>query len=236
MNGPAQFPDETGLSLSALVASRICHDLISPVGAIGNGMELLAMATDGGAEERELIADCAETAKVSLEFIRIAFGARAAEETTSLSDVKSLAARYFALRKVELDWRALNGGDVTYGDAKLLLLLALTGASAMPFGGLMVLTEAGGGADARYVWKLSAGRISLRDRTEDLLMERPGLGGVTPGEAHVLLLWLAAEAQSLRPAWRVIDEPDLGDPQAGAGDAPQHVHFGAEIFCSRTGV
>ncbi|MEO0360386.1 MAG: histidine phosphotransferase family protein [Pseudomonadota bacterium] len=225
MNAPARLPDEAGLSLSALVASRICHDLISPVGAIGNGMELLALAADGGEEERALISDCAETAKVTLEFVRIAFGARAAEETTNLTEVKALAARYFALRKTELDWRALDGADVTYGDAKLLLLLALAGGGAMPFGGLMVLTEATAGPPARYAWRLSASRIAQRDRAVDLLSERPTLGGATPGEAHLLLLWMAAEARGMRPIWRTIDEADQG------ADGLDPLHFGGEIAC-----
>lgn len=233
MNGPASFPEGAGLALSALVSSRICHDLISPVGAIGNGMELLALSTDGGAEEKALIADCANTATVTLEFIRIAFGARSAEEVTSLSAVKTLARRYFALRKIELDWRALTKDDITYGEAKLVLLLALAGASALPSGGLMVLTEAVDAGARRYVWRLSASRINQRERIEALLADRPGVAGVSPGEVHILILWMAANAWGMRPAWRLIDEPDLGDvPQEAEEEPPEPIRFGAEILCA----
>ena len=61
--------------LSSLVGSRICHDLISPIGAIGNGVELLQMAPRDSAAELDLITDSVDNAAARIRFFRVAFGA-----------------------------------------------------------------------------------------------------------------------------------------------------------------
>lgn len=61
-------------NISALVAARLCHDLISPMGAIGNGIELLELSSGNRGEEIALISDSLETALAKLRFFRIAFG------------------------------------------------------------------------------------------------------------------------------------------------------------------
>ena len=63
-------------NIAALIRSRICHDLISPIGAIGNGVELLTMsASAGGSPELDLIADSVHNANARIRFFRIAYGA-----------------------------------------------------------------------------------------------------------------------------------------------------------------
>ena len=63
--------------LAAMLCSRVCHDLINPVGAIGNGLEVLADPTQGAMAEgaQELIANSAKQARAKLEFARLAYGA-----------------------------------------------------------------------------------------------------------------------------------------------------------------
>jgi histidine phosphotransferase ChpT len=60
--------------LSALVSARLCHDLISPMGAIGNGLELLQMSEGAGADELSLINDSLATALAKLRFFRFTVG------------------------------------------------------------------------------------------------------------------------------------------------------------------
>lgn len=60
--------------LSALIGSRICHDLISPLGAIGNGLELLQMSGASESPEMTLIADSVTSANARIRFFRIAYG------------------------------------------------------------------------------------------------------------------------------------------------------------------
>lgn len=78
--------------LSALVSARLCHDLISPMGAIGNGLELLEMCSGPGTEEIALITDSLDTALAKLRFFRVAFGPSESgahirsEEITAITD------------------------------------------------------------------------------------------------------------------------------------------------------
>ncbi|MFV0474372.1 MAG: histidine phosphotransferase family protein [Pikeienuella sp.] len=191
------------LRLSGLVASRICHDLISPVGAIGNGVELMRAVGDrgeGGAEEMELIADCAGAASAALRFLRLAFGARDAEESIPLAELRAAAEPHLARRGIRLDW-----GDapqmLRLGAARPLLLLALAGAGALPRGGAMrlgALEE----APLRLEWRLEAERVRPGERLRALLSAPPDAAGTGAGEAHVLLLWLLAAEAGARPYWR----------------------------------
>jgi histidine phosphotransferase ChpT len=61
--------------LTSLIGSRICHDLISPLGAIGNGVELLAMSGTAPGPEMDLISQSVENANARIRFFRVAFGA-----------------------------------------------------------------------------------------------------------------------------------------------------------------
>jgi histidine phosphotransferase ChpT len=61
--------------LAALIGSRICHDLISPIGAIGNGVELLLMEASGKGPELSLISESVAAANARIRFFRVAFGA-----------------------------------------------------------------------------------------------------------------------------------------------------------------
>ena len=63
------------LDLTALVGSRICHDLINPIGAIGNGVELLAMADAPPSAELALISQSVDSAMARIAMFRVAFGA-----------------------------------------------------------------------------------------------------------------------------------------------------------------
>lgn len=75
--------------LAALIGSRICHDLISPIGAIGNGVELLAM-TGAAGPEVALIAESVAAANARIRFFRIAFGAAPADQRIGAPEVRSI--------------------------------------------------------------------------------------------------------------------------------------------------
>ncbi len=80
-NDPSLSPD-----IASLIGSRISHDLISPIGAIGNGLELLSMSGAGGPEV-ELISDSVANANARIRHFRIAFGLASAEQGTSRSEI-----------------------------------------------------------------------------------------------------------------------------------------------------
>jgi histidine phosphotransferase ChpT len=120
--------------LAALLCSRVCHDIISPVGAINNGLELL---DEGGAEEdaMNLIRTSARNASARLQFARIAFGAAgSAGMLIDTGDAEAVATAFLKNEKPELVWvgkRAL----LPKNKVKLLLNLILVGNGAIPRGG-----------------------------------------------------------------------------------------------------
>ena len=124
----------TAPELSALLCSRVCHDIISPVGAINNGLELL---DEGGSDEdaMNLIRSSARNASARLQFARIAFGAAgSAGMQIDTGDAEAVAIAYLKNEKPELEWigrRAL----LPKNKVKLLLNLVLVSIGAIPRGG-----------------------------------------------------------------------------------------------------
>ncbi|MEX2520960.1 MAG: histidine phosphotransferase family protein [Paracoccaceae bacterium] len=186
------------LALAGLVASRICHDLISPVGAIGNGLELMR-EPGSGAEEMALLVDCSEAATSSLQFLRLAFGARDPNESLGRDEFSSAITPYFSRRKCALDL-----GDcpesMNFGAARPLIWLALIGAGALPRGGELALTSAAS-APLALEWAVR-GESRMQAKASALLSAPPALAEVGPGEVHFLLLWRTAQAAGARPHWR----------------------------------
>src|SRR5690554_677879 len=94
----------TAPELAALLCSRVCHDIISPVGAINNGLELLE---EGGADEdaMNLIRTSARNASARLQFARIAFGAAgSAGMQIDTGDAEAVATAYLKTEKPDLEW------------------------------------------------------------------------------------------------------------------------------------
>lgn len=124
--------------LAALLCSRVCHDIISPVGAINNGLELL---DEGGADEdaMRLIRTSARNASARLQFARIAFGAAgSAGMQIDTGDAQAVAEAYLKNEKPELVW---NGGRALLpkNKVKLLLNLVLVAQAAIPRGGKLTV-------------------------------------------------------------------------------------------------
>ncbi|GAC1040165.1 histidine phosphotransferase ChpT [Rhizobium sp. No.120] len=130
----------TGPDLAALLCSRVCHDVISPVGAINNGLELL---DEGGADAdaMDLIRTSALNASVRLKFARLAFGASGSVGASIDTGEAERAAKDFAAaeKKTEVNWlgpRAI----IAKNRVKLLLNLFLVAYGAIPRGGNIEVT------------------------------------------------------------------------------------------------
>src|SRR6188472_566093 len=128
-----------GPDLAALLCSRVCHDIISPVGAINNGLELL---DEGGADAdaMNLIRTSARNASARLQFARIAFGAAgSAGMLIDSGDAEAVTTAFLRNEKPELVWngrRAL----MPKNKVKLLLNLVLIANAAIPRGGKITVT------------------------------------------------------------------------------------------------
>lgn len=125
--------------LAALLCSRVCHDIISPVGAINNGLELL---DEGGADEdaMRLIRQSARNASARLQFARIAFGAAgSAGMMIDTGDAEAVAIAFLKNEKPELVWNGIRA-LLPKNKVKLLLNLLLVANAAIPRGGKLVVT------------------------------------------------------------------------------------------------
>ena len=125
------------LELAALVASRVCHDIISPVGAIVNGLEVLEEEKDESMREfaMDLVQKSARQASAKLQFSRLAFGASGgAGAEIDMADAGRCAAALMEREKAELDWQ-VSAALLPKLHAKLLLNLLIVALNSVARGG-----------------------------------------------------------------------------------------------------
>src|SRR5712691_1703634 len=135
------------LDLAALLCSRVCHDLISPVGVIVNGLEVLAEAKDEATKTfaLDLIKKSAGTASAKLQFCRIAFGAAGSSGAQiDLGDAESIARGFLEDDKTKLAWN-LPRALLPKNKVKLLLNMLLIAGQAIPRGGTLKVDPIGEG-------------------------------------------------------------------------------------------
>ncbi|MFL6729648.1 MAG: histidine phosphotransferase family protein [Sphingomicrobium sp.] len=179
------------VDLASLLCSRLCHDLMSPVGALNNGIELLADEQDPEMRERclELLADSARASANKLKFFRIAFGAGGGFGEAIATDEAEAALQgvFGPERRIELGWM-VDGDKLPKGAVKLLLNLALLAGDALVRGGrLDVGAERDGGA-LELVIRAEGPRILLDPALRETLVRGSAGGTVEPRAAGA---WLA---------------------------------------------
>jgi len=150
------------LDLAALLCSRVCHDLISPVGAIVNGLEVLAEEKDEETKTfaLDLIKKSAGTASAKLQFCRIAFGAAgSAGAQIDLGDAESITRGFFEDDKTKLAWN-LPRALLPKNRVKLLLNLLLIAGQTIPRGGRLTVDPIGEGESMGF--KVSAAGVNAK--------------------------------------------------------------------------
>lgn len=140
--------------LIALVGSRICHDLISPLGAIGNGLELLAMAGGAPGPELSLISESVTNANARIRFFRISFGAAAPGQVVPRAEVRSVLDDMTRGGRLKIDWEV--AGEAPRAEVKLAFLALQCLESALPYGGRVRVS-----AEAE-VWHIAAEAAKLK--------------------------------------------------------------------------
>src|SRR5215831_4272584 len=140
-------PSIDALDLAALLCSRVCHDLISPVGAIVNGLEVLEEEKDEATKEfaLDLIKKSARTASAKLQFCRIAFGAAgSAGAQIDTGDAETIARGFLEDDKTKLAWN-LPRALLPKNRVKLLLNMLLIAGQTIPRGGKLTVDAVGSG-------------------------------------------------------------------------------------------
>ncbi|MDQ0471356.1 histidine phosphotransferase ChpT [Labrys wisconsinensis] len=140
------------LDLAALLCSRVCHDVINPVGAIVNGLEVLEDENDPSMKSfaLDLIKKSSRNASARLQFARIAFGAAgSAGASIDLGDAENVARGFIHDEKVALTWEAPRL-LMPKNKVKLLLNLLVVSTSTIPRGGSVNAVVAGDADTARF--------------------------------------------------------------------------------------
>ena len=178
------------VDLASLLCSRLCHDLMSPVGALNNGIELLADETDPEMREKclELLADSARASANKLKFFRLAFGAAGGfgEEIDTQEAEAVLEGLFGAERRIELGWE-VKDDKLPKTAVKVLLNLALIAGDALVRGGRLDVGAERSGGGVELAVRAEGPRILL----DPVLRETLGNGASGAVETRAAAAWLA---------------------------------------------
>jgi histidine phosphotransferase ChpT len=195
-SSPGPAPD--ALELAALLCSRVCHDLISPVGAIVNGLEVLD--DDPKPDDREfaldLIRKSARTASARLQFCRLAFGAAgSAGAQIDLGDAQNMAKGHLEDGKLTITWN-LPRLLLPKNRVKLLLNMLVIAQQTIPRGGTLTVDPVGEGETMSFQVTAAGMNARLPQNIVDLLASGPA-GSVDAHAVQPYYTRLLAEACGL---------------------------------------
>ena len=188
----------TPTSLSALLCARICHDLISPIGALGTAVEIL---DDGDNVEMhedalELVRTASRQASAKLKFLRLAFGAAgSAPGVIATSEVIQLSDDMFADSKPDIVWD-IDSDGIDKNQARILLNLMMLAIQAAPRGGTVTVSGRGQGAGAAFTLASDGPKTRL-----DAAIAK-AIGGKAPEDGF--------DGRSIQPLYASLLARDIG--------------------------
>ncbi|KGM88558.1 Uncharacterized protein rosmuc_01392 [Roseovarius mucosus DSM 17069] len=178
-------------TIGALIASRICHDLVSPLGAIDNGLELMELAGATTGPEMALVTASTTQALARVRFFRLAFGQAEADQVTRAEELRDILGTFHEGGRIALALQITS--TLPRPTAQILLLGLLCVEQALPQGGHIVIGETSDG------WQITATAPRLAPNPD--LWQALCAGGswpeVSPAQVHFLLLHHCLATQGL---------------------------------------
>lgn len=197
------------VDLAGLMCSRLCHDLITPIGSLLNGIELLADETDPEARAHflEMLNTGAKRTADKLSFFRLAFGSAASfgELVASSEAQAALEGLYGTDGPIRLDWR-VSRQALSKPFIKALLSLAMTAGDAMIWGGKL-LVEVSGEQTLSLRIRAEAQKLIVAPDLLAVLAGEVGINDVTPRAAATFMVYEILSASGAR---LLIDRPADG--------------------------
>lgn len=196
----------TPTSLSALLCARICHDLISPVGALGTAIEILDDESNVEMHEdaMSLVRTSSRQASAKLKFLRLAFGAAgSAPGVIPTSEITKLANDMFADAKPDLVWN-IDSDGIDKNRARILLNLIMLAVQAAPRGGTVTISRHGQGDGANFVLVSRGPKVRL-----DIAVSK-ALAGKAPEDGF--------DGRSIQPLYASLLTRDIGGALAPSAD------------------
>lgn len=169
------------VTLAALIGSRICHDLISPIGAVSNGLELMEMSDIARGPEMSLITDSVANANARIRLFRIAFGMSSHDQRVASCEIADTLAAAYSDR-VQINWT--YQGTLSRQLAQALLLAILCVERAIPFGGVVTVSE----NSSRWTVSAESERVNLEPVLWAKLNGSSTSDQASPAEVQFLLL------------------------------------------------
>lgn len=192
------------LDLALLLGSRLCHDLVSPLGAIANGVELMQMGgapvTVAHGPEMQLIEDAVTAARARIQTFRMAFGRSGEEQRVSGPDLARLIRDMASQGRLRIELHA--DGDQPRREVQMLLLAVMCLESAMPWGGRVLIVRSDSG------WRLVGEADRLKPEPNLWAWLDGGEAGLPQppsAKVHFVLLAEAARAAGRKITWELDD-------------------------------
>lgn len=181
----------TPVDFASLLCSKLCHDLLSPVGALNNGLELLDDETDDVMRARvfELLHDSARTSANKLKFFRLAFGAAGGfgdmvDTREARQAIEGLVADN---KRIDFNW-IVEAERLPKAAIKVVLNLALIASEALIRGGTLSIGGEENDGHVEVVLQIEGQRIVLDPELRATLTDGPRPDGVTPRTAAAYLV------------------------------------------------
>lgn len=168
--------------MAALIGSRICHDLINPIGAVSNGLELMELSGTPRTPELDLVSESASHASARIRFFRLVFGDAVPGQMIASTEVVQVLQAAFGQARVAVSWRC--GGDLPRAEVKMALLALMCAEDALGAGGEVEISARDG------AWRLRATGRKLAYKAEHWhwLTGSPGPAHVSPGAVQFAIL------------------------------------------------
>jgi histidine phosphotransferase ChpT len=208
------------MDLAALLSSRVCHDVISPVGAIVNGLEVLEEEKD--AEMRghalALIKSSAAEASARLQFCRLAFGAAGSKGASiDTGDAEHVTRQLLADERTRLEW-SVPRVLMSKNKVKLLLNLCLIADAAIPRGGVISVASTGTDEDIAFTIQAKGANARIAATIPALLAGTPEDDAVDARAIQAYYAGLVAEASGLAVEISLAPEHVTITAKPGAGE------------------
>lgn len=180
--------------LAALLGSRLCHDLIGPIGAIGNGVELLSLADGAMTEEVALIAQSVATLNARIRFFRVAFGIARPDQFLHRAEVQSILDDLHPNGRITIDWT--SPPDLSRMEVKAAFLALLCSETLLrSTGHIRALRD-----EVGWSFTIASPRLRQDDRLRALLLapDSAASGELEAAEVHFPLAAAAIAALGRR--------------------------------------
>lgn len=193
-----------------LIASRICHDLVSPVGAVNNGVELMQeLGEDAGAEAVKLIADSAQNASIRLKAFRLCYGAAGTDKNVGFKEIKDAFTDLIKSGRVQIDFEQDLGVKFSMpprGFFKCLLNLLILAEECNHGEGRIAVSAVEGNKGMRIV--VTGKNPSFRDGAESGLKTTTAPDDLDARSVHAYITGKFAEYFGLKIDWKA--QAELG--------------------------